>query len=680
MKKRWSLFLAVMLAALSLTSCSWGTNDEIVENSGTETAVAVTSEGENNGEKNTGAASESGNADNSGGSTAVSEQSGSTSDSSSQQSQASGNSASQSSNGSSNVNNNGTARTPNGTTGNAGNSNAQNGNSSSNNSTNKNNTGNNSNNNSNSTSNSSKNSSSNQSNKNSSSNSTTKNNSGGNTSNNTNNKSNTSNGSNTSKNTNNSSNHSSGNTSNQNNNNSSTTQNNTTTTPSTNQSVGNDALYQQLFNLNTKVNIQITMSKTEMDKMQQDYVKYKNKGSKSPIYRMADVVITVGGTSYTVNEVGIRPKGNMSLEPVYGDNGKLNLSHYKLSFNETFDDKTYYGSDAKVWSSTDERKARKNRRFATLKKLDVKWNRCYDDTHIREIYAANMFKENGVLAQKIGLSQLTFNGQNYGVMTIYEPIDKIFLERYLPQSALGGDLYKCGWTNSPCNYVNGQVTYGVEDKDKGKKYNFNLKTNESSSNHSSLKNLLSVLASSPTKAQFESVVDTDYLANFLAVSYFAGDPDDMRNNYNNHYIYFRKDTGKAIFISYDNDRTLGITNGFNPDGAGMTSVSPYSNRAVGAGQQQANPLIKYAILNSNAYIKDKYTASLKRIASSSRMNVNTFNAEYNKSKNNYQSVVTPSISFANVKHTFKFSTDAGLNMSFSSFLTAIMKTYNEKVK
>ena len=453
-----------------------------------------------------------------------------------------------------------------------------------------------------------------------------------------------------------------------------------------NVSVGDNNLYNSIFNLANKVQVKLTVSTSEMNKLQADYKKYKRFDSKSPIYRKASLTITVNGQSYSMNEVGIRLKGNMSLSPVYDKNGNLNLAHYKLSFNETFDKKEYYGSEAKVWASKAERKARKNRRFATLKKMDLKWNSCYDDTFVREIYAAKMFRDNGVIVQNIGLAQTVFNGNNYGVMKIYEPVDEIMLARFLPQSALGGDLYKCGWTTQPCNYVQNQVTYGVDDKDTGRKYNFNLKTNEKSSNHSSLKKLLSTLASRPDRYAFSSVIDTGYLAKFLAASYFAGDPDDIRNNYNNHYIYFRKDNGKAVFIPYDNDRTLGITYGYNPDGTGMTKPSPYSEMACGARQSQANPVINYGILGSKAFVKSEYTAALKRIADSGIMNVNNFNTYYNLAMNNYNSVVTPSVSFANQSQAFRFSLDGKYtsgdrrNMSFSVYSEKIMKTYHSYVR
>ena len=159
----------------------------------------------------------------------------------------------------------------------------------------------------------------------------------------------------------------------------------------------------------------------------------------------------------------------------------------------------------------------------------------------------------------------------------------------------------------------------------------------------------------------------------------------MRNNYNNHYIYFRKDNGKAIFIVYDNDRTLGVTKGYNPDETGMTGQSPYSDRAAGAGNSQANPLIKL-VSNSSGLLRSRYTEELKRIAALPLWDESEFEKEYYKAKNTYEAYITPTVSFANAKSTFRFSLEGAYttsnktNMSYHEFITRIMKTYHTYVK
>lgn len=466
--------------------------------------------------------------------------------------------------------------------------------------------------------------------------------------------------------------------------------------PANDNDIGGIELYNELFRIENKVSVEISIDKSETDKLQADYLKYtgRNEAKKSEIYRKADLTVKVGNKSYTIDEVGIRMKGNKSLEPFYAQNGTPNICSFKLSFDETFDDKDEYGSSAKTWTDDKARKARKKRTFATLNEMDIKWNICYDNTNIREIYAAKLFESANVLVQKIGLSQLSINGNNYGLVKIYEPIDKNFLEKRLPESALGGDLYKCIW--SDCNNSGKHTgrwrgatyktdnSYGVQDNSEGIKYNFNLKTNKKSSDNESLKKFLNVInKSNVSKAELEQVLDVDYYASFMAASYFAGDPDDIRNNYNNHYLYFRKDNGKAIFIVYDNDRTLGITYGLNKNCA---TRNPYSSYAATQSAQE-NPIIKKTITHDTTaefmYIRDKYASELKKLSQTEMLTSDAdFNKMYNTAKSNYEGIITPYIRFANQEEIFQFSLNGNknggdrANMSFEQFRSQIMQTYN----
>ncbi len=448
-----------------------------------------------------------------------------------------------------------------------------------------------------------------------------------------------------------------------------------------------DEVFNALFDLNNKVSIDVEISDSELDKLQQDFAKYDRMGNKSPIYRMADkVTITIGDKSYEMEEVGIRIKGNTTREPVWGEDSKtFNLTHYRLSFNETFDDETYYGADTKVWASDEERQARKDRRFGTLKSLEMKWNGNYDNTYVREYYAYTMFRENGILTARTGLSQVIVQNVNRGVYSIYEPIDNLFIKKNVLEKVADGDLYKCGWTNSPANYTS-RVTYGMEDEDAGLKYNFDLKTNKTSSEHESLKNLLEVLNERDvTQEKFESVVDTDYLAKFFALSYFTGNPDDMRNNYNNHYVYFMGSTGKAVFLPYDYDRCLGITYSWNPDGSGMTDVSPFSERAEGNNSKQSNPLIRNSIFQDE-FLFEKYKEELANIADSEWLTEEKFKTYYELAKANYETVCKPDYDFANAEEErFYFSLDGiytpgdDENMSVADYFDRILATYKKAI-
>ena len=106
------------------------------------------------------------------------------------------------------------------------------------------------------------------------------------------------------------------------------------------------ALYDRLFDLDNKISVNIHMTRSEIGMLQNDFQKYTetDPNKKSEIYRKADVTFNIGNDSYTVEEVGIRLKGNQSIRPFYDYDGTPNLCSFKLSFDETFDN-----ADLDLW-------------------------------------------------------------------------------------------------------------------------------------------------------------------------------------------------------------------------------------------------------------------------------------------------------------------------------------------
>lgn len=444
-----------------------------------------------------------------------------------------------------------------------------------------------------------------------------------------------------------------------------------------------EQIYSQLFDINNKIEIDVDITDETLALIQQDYEEYSSWGSKSPIYRKADLNITITTATdtytYHIDDIGIRMKGNTSRTAFYSEeDGVYNLIHFKVDFQETFDDENYYSSDATNWgTNTAARDARKNRTFATLEKLEFKWNRNDDTTYIREYYTYEFYRASGVLAPHTNLASFNLGDLHQGVFMMYEPVDKIFIEKYVAEEDQGGDLYKCGWTFSGAGFFSNS-SMGVENEDNGEFYNYDLKTNKKKSEHEALKNLLSVMNNSKvTKAQIAEVIDIDNFLKFEAVSYFVGNPDDVRNNYNNYYIYFNASTNKMIFIPYDLDRCFGVTCGWNPTGDGMTSVSPFSKYAAGANQNQANPIYVKTVDEGGYYVAE-FAEVLATVAKSEWLTTEKFNSIYNIAYNNYKNDTKPSKTFNNAGgHDFTFNnTSDGHNMTFKSYITAKMATYN----
>lgn len=214
-------------------------------------------------------------------------------------------------------------------------------------------------------------------------------------------------------------------------------------------------LYNDLFDHSSVVKIDINISRKELAKIQSDYDYYKAKMTKTPIYRKAEsVTFTVNGKKYIIKEVGIRMKGSSTLSNFYNDIlGTYNLVSFKLKFNETFDDKNYYSTETKRWNNEEEREQRENRRFATLQKLDVKWNANFDSTYVRNMYVHDMYKDYGILSQSSNLAVFSLGGSQAGIYKIFEPVDDIFLNRYLPIEEQGGDLYKANRNGGITDYT-----------------------------------------------------------------------------------------------------------------------------------------------------------------------------------------------------------------------------------
>lgn len=447
-------------------------------------------------------------------------------------------------------------------------------------------------------------------------------------------------------------------------------------------------IFNALFDETSHVSIKLNISNSELKKIQQDYEKYSSMGSKSPIYRMADLVITITTADgkvgqWTIPQVGVRMKGNTSRTSFYSDNdGMYNLVHFKISFQETFDDATYYGKDALTWDDADARKARKNRTFATLEKIDMRWNRNDDTTYIRENYAYELYREFGVLAPHTSLASVDIGKDHAGVWVIYEPIDKIFLEKNLPAEALGGDLYKLGWTSEGATFTSFS-SYGVEDEDKSQFYVYDLKTNKKTSTHQSLKTFINTIkSSSASKATIESILDVENFMYYCAVSYMVGNCDDLRNNYNNSYIYFRPDTGKMIVIPYDMDRGLGV-NTWNPYGHGMTKDDPFTKKNV-CGDQRS-PLFLKTVCQGGFFINE-YIEALKEVDGSEMLTNEVFKASFDIASSLYSAQTKTSKTYNNAGWCkFRFdinrtcSANESKNMSFADYISAKRATLYSKI-
>lgn len=444
-----------------------------------------------------------------------------------------------------------------------------------------------------------------------------------------------------------------------------------------------EADFVALFDYANHISLKLDIPDGELKKIQEDYEKYSSFASKSPIYRKANLYVTIRTPAgevieRVIGEIGVRMKGNTSRTDFYSDDeGMYNLVHFKLSFGETFDEEEYYGADANRWESEKARDERKDRTFATLEKIDIRWNRNDDATFIREIYCYDIYRELGLLAPHTNLASVDIGDDHAGLFIINEPIDKIFLEKNLPKEAQGGDLYKLGWTHEGATFTS-FTSVGKEDEDKGKFFVYDIKTNKKTTDHSDLRNLIEKLnSSSLTKDGYADVVDVDSFLKFAAASYMIGNPDDLRSNYNNCYIYFMADTGRAVLIPYDLDRGLGV-NVWNPYGDGMTTENPFGKYSVQG--DQCNPLFIKSVVYGGFYITE-FSEVLKQVSAHYIFAPETFASRFEQARALYESDATPSKIYKNANHcNFRFDINEtarasdSANMSFADYINAKQAT------
>ncbi len=443
--------------------------------------------------------------------------------------------------------------------------------------------------------------------------------------------------------------------------------------------IDQEALYEELFDPDNVIDIDVDISKEQLSSLQADLESYRQKHSRSSVYRICDnATITVNGRKYVIDDVGIRLKGTSSRANFFNDIlGIYNLVNFRLCFNCTFEDTGDYGLQTREWPDKEEKKKRQKRTFATMKTIELKWNIMADNTYVRNQYVQDIFADYGVPVQKCTLCTLRLGGCKLGIYRLFEPIDEGFIHRYFPKEDWGGDLYKVRCTRfSPATYSLGN-TYGIASKKDSDEYNFDLKTNLDKSKHASMKNMLNVINKpNATKEDFDSVMDMDELARVLAINFAVGNQDDMRTNYNNHYLYFRRSDGKAVFIPYDNELVLGDTYVWSPSESAMTAESPYFEYNYRFEAPQEATMIRQTALKGG-YFTDSYTGYLREIANSRWFTVQNYLSYYNTAKNNYSDKLISKYSYlSTIKKNIEFSMEGGENYNGNMSIAE----YMEKMK
>lgn len=160
----------------------------------------------------------------------------------------------------------------------------------------------------------------------------------------------------------------------------------------------------QIFNKDRITEISIKINQEDWDWLMENAMEEE--------YRSCD--ITINGTTYY--HVGIRPKGNSSLNTVAKDDTSDRFS-FKLSFDEYVDGQTCYG----------------------LEKLALN-NIISDSTYMKEYLSYEMFDFMDIATPAYAYTNITINDNPWGLYLAVEVMEESFLQR--SYGSTEGNLYK----------------------------------------------------------------------------------------------------------------------------------------------------------------------------------------------------------------------------------------------
>jgi len=311
-----------------------------------------------------------------------------------------------------------------------------------------------------------------------------------------------------------------------------------------------------IFDLAKTPEIELDLSVEQWNKLLSNYdLNPKNEKKVAAAIRW-----TLNGQTISLDSIGLKLRGNTSRRRPEGAAGQLHNSatpnwhhcHFALDFAQY----------------------RPAQRFQNLSKLNLKWLKD-DPAYVREIYSYDLFRRYGVwTAPRASYCRLKIRVAGdaapayYGVYEMIESVDEDFIAaRARGWDPATGFLWKGGYAGSNVPDFVSTASMGVEDVKlnpaQSQYFAYDLKTRKSelAPAQSQLTDFIQDL-NSKTGEDFKTWIsqkmDVPLFLKTYAASVMLGMWDDYWVNTNNFYFYFAAN-GKAYFIPYDYDNTLGTS-------------------------------------------------------------------------------------------------------------------------
>ncbi len=219
-------------------------------------------------------------------------------------------------------------------------------------------------------------------------------------------------------------------------------------------------------------------------------------------------------------DVGVRLKGKIGS---FRDlNGK---AAFKLDFNRFVEGQTLGG----------------------LERLNLN-NMVQDCACVHERTAYDLFRAMGVPSPRVGYAVVRVNGQDYGLYSVVEVYDDVFLDRHYEDSTgnlYDGDYYLWpDWNYSLIDFTESQ--YGLIALDEGQDVGL-----------VDVRAVVDAIAGAAQGGSFQALVgarvDLEHFARFWATDVWIGQHDGYVHYTNNYRVYFDPADGLAEILPWDPD-------------------------------------------------------------------------------------------------------------------------------
>ncbi|MBF7074260.1 CotH kinase family protein [Glaciecola sp. MH2013] len=282
----------------------------------------------------------------------------------------------------------------------------------------------------------------------------------------------------------------------------------------------------------------------------------------------------------TLDEVGIRTKGNSSLQSVIRS-GSERFS-FNIDINEYVDGQKLLG----------------------MKKFVLN-NMFNDPSYMREYIAYDLLEEMGVATPEHSFVNVYVNDELKGLYLLVEFVNGDFLEKNFSNAE--GDLYKPDGTGSDLQYISDNMSSysGVE-----------LKTNEETSDNGAFINFVNEMAYGDAL----SVIDYDSVLRYMSVSVALSNLDSYHGALAHNYYIYEQD-GVFSFLPWDLNEAFGS---FDRDCTRKDIRELYIDEPTD-GPMAEKPMINHVFSNSehlasyHAYLQQLIDGPLEKNAFAARI-------------------------------------------------------------